>query len=360
MLGSSSVNKYVGMALVEFHQILLSSIGDESPKLLPLPILPGPSLALASLRRHFPHASALHYWLDPSTLVTLPKVCKSDQSQDSDEVRFSLEGEFFILPFLDPSVNFFVTERDDCLLDNLVEKDEAGLNKRVALLEDLMAEQREFFASIQSLLFRAVGCHLISSSGAETEVEHNYLQHWSSSAYSRQEVCADCGEEPGDDPKSCLNPESEVFFPSRGVIYNDCNQLYQKSSLNPNCKTFEPSAASNGNACDGPSNLIKGSETSNDENEVGIIRTGGLPSINFDENLANLKEKEGDVNNNQMKGLEQCDVETSTSTIVGGEDGRDVAVDEAASTVEKVVLKDQKCKSIRPKIILKVHGHRRS
>ena len=70
------------MALVEFHQILLSSLGGEkSPKLIPLPVLPGPSLALSSLRRHFPHAAALHYWLDPSTLVTLPMVRKGEQSQ---------------------------------------------------------------------------------------------------------------------------------------------------------------------------------------------------------------------------------------------------------------------------------------
>ena len=92
------------MALVEFHQILLTSTDGKDARLLPVPVHPGPSLALVSLHRHFPNAVDLHYRPDLDTLVTLPKVCKGQQYECEGVVNFPTEGTFFILPFLDPSV----------------------------------------------------------------------------------------------------------------------------------------------------------------------------------------------------------------------------------------------------------------
>ena len=348
------------MALVEFHQILLSSLGGgESPKLLPLPVLPGPSLARASLRRHFPQAAALHYWLDPSTLVTLPKVRKGEQSQCSGGVTFSSEGDFFILPFLDPSVNFFVTEEDDC-----PEKEKTGLNARVALLEDLVAEQRDFFASIHSLLLSQAVVGPPQSVNAGTAVDH--MECWSS--FNNPEVCADCGGE----PKSDLNPESEAFFPSRSAISNGGDQLHKVSFLNPNCKTFDPLTASfslgNELQAVGLIEEFRG----NENNEVYI--SGGLykvPSLNPDcepfdpsalspehsigdpsKGSANIKEKEKDENNNRK----EC-VESHADTYTLAKCDKDEEAD--VSIVKEVVVEDEVCKSIRPKIILKAHCHRR-
>jgi len=342
------------MVLVEFHQILLSSLGgDESPMLLPLPVLPGPSLALASLRRHFPQASALHYWLDPSTLVTLPKVCKGEQSQCLSGVTFSSEGDFFILPFLDPSVNFFVTEEDDC-----PEKEKTRLNARVALLEDLVAEQRDFFTSIHALLSQAVG-GLPRRFNAETAVSH--IDGWSS--IDNPKVCADCGGE----PKSNLNPESEAFFPSSNAISNMCDQLHKVSFLNPNCKTFHPTTASNELQAVGLIEEICGKEN----NEVYL--SGGLykvPSLNpdcepfdpsalspersmGDPSKGSAKEKEEDENNNRNECVKS---RAYTSTLGQGDKDEETAV----SIMKEVVVEDEVCKSIRPKIILKAHCHRRS
>ena len=356
------------MALVEFHQILLSSLGDEkSPKLIPLPVLPGPSLALSSLRRHFPHAAALHYWLDPSTLVTLPKVRKGEQRQCSGEVTFSSEGDFFILPFLDPSVNFVVTDVDDCS-----EKENTRLNSRVALLEDLVAEQRDFFTSIHSLLSEAVGISPQSFSvNAETAVDQ--LECWSSP--NNQEVCADCGGE----PKSNLDPESKAFFPSRSAIANECDQLFEVFPLNPNCKTFEPitTSYSLGNELQAVTLIEEGSEIEN--NEVNV--SGGLYKVSsflnpdcepFDPSamspghsigvaskvFANIKEKEEDENNNNR---DEC-VESHGDTSAPGKGDEDhkTEVKTDNSTVKEDLVEYQMCKSIRPKIILKIHGNRRS
>ena len=348
------------MAVVEFHQILLSSLGGcESPMLLPLPVLPGPSLALASLRRHFPQAAALHYWLDPSTLVTLPKVRKGEQSQCSGGVTFSSEGDFFILPFLDPSVNFFVTEEDDC-----PEKEKTRLNARVALLEDLVAEQRDFFTSIQLLLSQAVGGPS-QRFNAETAVDH--MDCWSS--LDNPEACADCGGE----PKSNLNPDSEAFFPSRNAISNLRDQPHKVSFLNPNCKTFDPITASYslGNELQAVG-LIE-DISGNEDHEV--YTSGGLykvPSLGLnpdcepfdpsalspehsmgDPSKGSAKVKEEDENNNRKECVES---HADTSTLGKGDKDEETAV----SIVKKVVVGDEMCKSIRPKIILKAHCHRRS
>ena len=143
------------MALVEFHQILLSSTDGKDARLLPVPVHPGPSLALVSLHRHFPNAVDLHYRPDLDTLVTLPKVCKGQQNECEGVVNFPTEGTFFILPFLDPSVIFYVTAGDNSS-ENLAVKEETELSKRVSLLEDMVVEQRLLFASITSLLSQGV------------------------------------------------------------------------------------------------------------------------------------------------------------------------------------------------------------
>lgn len=345
------------MAVVEFHQILLSSLGGgESPKLLPLPVLPGPSLALTSLRRHFPQAAAMHYWLDPSTLVTLPKVHKIEQSQCLGEVTSSSAGDFFILPFLDPTINFFVTE---------VEKENIGLNARVALLEDLVAEQRDFFTSITSLLSEAVVSPTQKFNvDADTAACHMEWEPF----LDNPEVCADCGGE----PKTKLNPESEAFFPLRNAISNGCDQFSKVSFLNPNCKEFNPTTTSYS-----PGDELQAVDieevSGNENNEVDM--SGGLfkvLSLNPDSEpfnpsalspehsigvtsrgVSNIKEKETDENNNKKECVES---HAETSTLRKGDKDEETAV----SKVKEVVVEDVVCKSIRPKIILKAHCHRRS
>ena len=345
------------MALVEFHQILLSSLaGRDTPKLLPLPVLPGPSLALTSLRRHFPHAAALHYWLDPSTLVTLPKVRKGEQSRFSGGVTFPPEGDFFILPFLDPSVNFFVTEEEVC--------PENGLSARVAVLEDLVAEQRDFFTSIHTLLSQAIGRPQSFDVTAETAVDH--LEHWSS--LNNQEVCADCGGE----PESNLNPDSEAFFPSGNAISKRCDQPFKLSSLNPNCKTFEPITASYSLGNELQTVSLSDEVSVNESNEVNISgRLYKVPPLNpdckpFDPAALSLEQSIGDTSKSPTDIKEKEEDENNNKKVCAGNhpdtstNGKGDKDKENSVPVNKVVVEDEVCKSVRPKIILKVHGHRRS
>ena len=346
------------MALVEFHQILLSSLGGgESPKLLPLPILPGPSLALVSLRRHFPQATALHYWLDPFSLVTLPKVCKGEESHRSGGVTFSSEGTFFILPFLDPSVNFFVTEE---------EYEKTGLNARVALLEGLVEEQRDVFTSIHSLLSQAGGTlPQIFNVNADRVVNHLECR----SSLDNQDVCADCTGE----PKSNLNPESEAFFPWSYAIPNGCDQLHKVSPLNPNCKTFQPIIASNSldNELQADSLFEEASENEHMAGRLFKVPSSLNPHCEpFDPSAllsehsigdiskgsANKKENKEDENNN-TKACVELESAADTSSTLGK---CDKAKETAVSNAKAVVVEDEMCKSIRPKIILKANCRRKS
>merc|ERR1712096_463863 len=100
--------------------------------------------------------------------------------------------------------------------------------------------------------------------------------------------------------------------------------LYKVPSfLNPDCEPFDPSAI--------------------DATSKGF---------------AIINEKEEDENNNNR---EEC-VESHGDTYTRGKGDKDhkTEVKTDTSTVKELLVEDQICKSIRPKIILKVHGNRRS
>ena len=63
--------------------------------------------------------------------------------------------------------------------------------------------------------------------------------------------------------------------------------------------------------------------------------------------------KYNESENNNKKVCAGSHPDTSTN-------GKGVKDEESSVPVNKVVVEDEVCKSVRPKIILKLHGHRRS
>ena len=97
------------------------------------------------------------------------------------------------------------------------------------------------------------------------------------------------------------------------------------SSLNPHCEPFDPSALSS-------------------EHSIGDISKGSI----------NIKENKEDENNN-TKACEELESAADTSSTLG-----DKAKETAVSNAKGAVVEDEKCKSIRPKIILKANCRRKS
>jgi len=356
------------MALVEFHQILLSSTDGKDARLLPVPVHPGPSLALVSLHRHFPNAVDLHYRPDLDTLVTLPKVCKGQQNECEGVVNFPTEGTFFILPFLDPSVIFYVTAGDNSC-ENLAVKEETELSKRVSLLEDMVMEQRLLFASITSLLSQGVHPANIDPS-SDRGNSSGHLEKERLSLVNNLEVCSDCGGA----SSSCLDPESKEFFPSSDV--NSQKRSFEPWLPDPNSRPFEPTSYNRiqgtASVIDDNMNIKKNGieETSKAESLLADARLNpecspfdpnAISKIELGDNLqrlALLEEEDGDEDfNNNIR--ERTGTSKEHSPMIknqgGKKGGGDLEVTTSFHTcaVDEVISNDQKCTRIRPKIVMR-------
>ena len=96
-----------------------------------------------------------------------------------------------------------------------------------------------------------------------------------------------------------------------------------------------------------------GASTNLDHYKDWLRRTIEYLDSSFSKTITNIKEKETDENNNKKECVES---HAETSTLRKGDKDEETAV----SKVKEVVVEDVVCKSIRPKIILKAHCHRRS
>ena len=297
--------------------------------------------------------------------MTLPKVCKGQQNECEGVVNFPTEGTFFILPFLDPSVIFYVTAGDNSC-ENLAIQDEAELSKRVSLLEDMVMEQRLLFTSITSLLSQGVHPANLDPR-SDRGISSGHLEKERLSLVNNLGVCSDCGGA----SSSCLDPESKEFFPS-----SDVNS--QKRSFEPwlpdlNSRPFEPTSY----------NRIQGTASVIDDN-MNIKRSGieatskaeslladarlnpecspfdpnAISKIEHGDNLQRLAllEEEGDEDfNNNIR--ESTGTSKEHSPMIKNQDGKkrggDVEVTTSFITcaMDEVISNDEKCTRIRPKII---------